>query len=340
MKRIFTILSFIVFHHTLAADGDTLGRQVKHKFITTEFGHTKWGLYRIPDQTRTKYPVIVFMHGVGEAGSTEADLSRLLTHGTPWLISQGTNLEAINPINGQLVKFISIALQNPTWSAEITDVMFALKNDPAFKERVDWRGVYVTGLSAGGQNCMNSLLTSQAITDSIRAIVPMSSAGANWTNISWARHKPVWAFHGLADQVAPYQNTQRFCDSIPGSRWTKLPNGHGPWNPYYSMSYRESISGISMNIYEWMLSKFPTGAVSIGSGTGTPVAPIAELLVNRKVIQLKSTRTVYYTIFSIHGQLLLSGTIRPGINNISMESFAAGLYLLKTELKTYRINLL
>lgn len=338
MKQILTILFFLTYT-AYAADGDTLGRQVKHRFVTTEFGHTKWGLYRIPDQTTAKYPVIIFMHGTGENGNVEDSLYKILRYGPPWLIAQGTNLQAVNPTNGQLVKFISIALQNPTWSAEITDVMFALKNDPAFKERVDWRGVYVTGLSAGGQNCMNSLLTSQNITDSIRAIVPMSSAGANWTNISWARHKPVWAFHGLTDQVAPYQNTQRFCDSVPGSKWTKLPNGHGPWNPYYSMNYRETIAGISMNIYEWMLSKFPTGAVGIAPDPATKPQQYSDWVQSGKMISFRAHKASGFTIYDTNGRAVLTGSFKVGRHELYL-NLPPGVYFLQSYFFSKKIIIL
>lgn len=263
MKKVLFIILFSIFTvFGFANDGDVLANQIKHKFVTTSFGHTKWGLYNLPDGTATKYPVIVFMHGVGESGSTEADLSKLLKHGTPWLLSQEVNLSFTNPINGRQSKFISIAIQNPTWSTEITDVFYALKNDPILKDRVDWRGVFVTGLSAGGQNCMNSLLTSINITDSIRGIVPMSSAGYNSTNIMWAVGKPVWAFHGLQDATTPYQVTQGFINIV-GGRWTQLPITHSGWNNIYTVVYKENINGFLVNIYEWMLMQMPTQVLAL-----------------------------------------------------------------------------
>lgn len=263
MKRIlFIILFSILSIFGFSADGDTLANQVKHKFITTQFGHTKWGLYNIPDGIATKYPVIIFMHGVGEAGSTEADLGKLLKYGTPWLLSQNIPLTFNNPMTGVQSKFISVAIQNPTWSTEINDVFYALKNDPILKNRIDWRGIFVTGLSAGGQNCMNSLLTSMNITDSIRGIVPMSSAGYNSTNILWAVGKPVWAFHGLQDATTPYQVTQGFINSV-GGRWTQLPITHGGWNNLYTIIYRENINGFIVNIYEWMLMQMSVQVVAL-----------------------------------------------------------------------------
>lgn len=226
-------------------------KQIDKQFVITEWGHKKWGKYCLPDDTTNKYPLIVFFHGLGETGSTQASLSKLNSHGTPYLLNQGTPLEFTSPKTGKKQRFISLALQDQYWSPDVSQVLYAIENDDILKNRVDMSAIFLTGLSAGGQQILNGVTTSAVISNKIKGIVPMSSAA--WSNISNAnlwKGKPTWAFHGLQDTVAAYQVTQGFINNC-GGKWTKLPTGHGNWNSVYSPSYKED----GMNIYEWMLNQ-------------------------------------------------------------------------------------
>ena len=232
-------------------------KQINRQFAITEWGNKQWGKYCLPDNTTNKYPVIVFFHGVGETGSTEASLSKLNTHGIPWLLNSGVALEFENPKTKKKQRFISLALQDQYFSPELSRILFILQNDEILKNRVDLNNIFLTGLSAGGQMILNGVTTSSEISAKVKAIVPMSAA--SWTNrtdaqISYWKGKPTWAFHGKADKVAAYQNTEKFINSC-GGKWTQLPSGHGDWNSIYTPNYKELIDGYNMNIYEWLASK-------------------------------------------------------------------------------------
>lgn len=240
-----------------------IGNQQTRQFTINQWGSKKWGLYKLPDATEKKYPVIIFMHGRGEAGTTESDLSKLLTHGVPYILSQGTALTFTNPLTGLQNSFISIALQDPYWSPDITEMMFIIDNDPVLKSRIDQNGIFVTGLSAGGQMCINSILTIAEITNRIRAVVPMSAAGGvNDANYPLGVGKPIWAFHGKQDTVCPYQITESFVSHL-GGKWTQLPLGHGGWNGVFTTSFKDWVNGFYVTIYEWLLMQMPVPVLSI-----------------------------------------------------------------------------
>ncbi len=257
---IFLILSFFTPDHLNAASGDAFYSHTKRLYTITPWGHTRWGLEYLPDDFNTttqKYPIIVYFHGTGETGSTEGSLSNLLYNGPSNFIAfSNYNMQFVNPNTGQVQKFIYIALQSAYWSPDINEVWYVLKNDPRLKDRIS--NIFYTGLSAGGQQTMMSVLTNQEMASGITAIVPMSSAGFDRTGIKFAKNSTVksWCFHGLADNVCAWQITSDFNDSLGSSRsrWTQSPSIHGNWNLLYTSNYREVINGKAMNIYEWMLS--------------------------------------------------------------------------------------
>lgn len=241
IKLLTILLSFISF----SSYAQTIGNQLKVKVIVTQYGHTKWALVYKPKDFDSlplkKYPVIVYNHGVGETGSTENDLNKLLWNGVPNVIATTGNMKFGDK------EFIVLSIQDRYWSPIAEESYYAIKNDPLIKNRIDTNGIFYTGLSAGGAETINAICSDRKIT----AIVPMSAAGAvTWANMN--KKVKVWAFHGLGDQVCTYLTTERLIDSL-GGKWTPLPTNHGPW-PYYGKDYKEMINGVLMNIYEFMLS--------------------------------------------------------------------------------------
>ncbi|PWT95472.1 MAG: hypothetical protein C5B52_17770 [Bacteroidetes bacterium] len=241
----------------------TLGNQQVMQFDIG--GGTKvWGLLYVPpadpaNPTET-FPLVIFNHGSGEIGSTQADLSKLIRWGTPWLISTGNKMEFIDPRTGVKRRFMSLALQASSWSPRISWTKYVTQN-LLFKApyRVDRNEVYVTGLSAGGDETLQ-YVTTDGYAQDIAATVPMSPAGGPFTNVvvPVALGIRSWGFAGTAGDN-PYLGTLTdFTNSLnsaaPGyARMTTYNCGHGCWNDHYNPSYRETIDGKSMNIYEWML---------------------------------------------------------------------------------------
>ncbi len=223
-----------------------------------------WGLLYVPTpdplNPTESFPLIIFEHGLGEVGSTQSDLNKLLSWGTPWLVSTGNKMSFTDPRTGIKRRFMCLALQGQSLAPYKSWVKYVLDNY-LFKSpyRVDQNAVYITGLSSGGDQTLQ-MVTTDGYAQYIAATVPMSPGGGPFTNATVPAALGIrsWAFAGTAGDN-PYLGTATdFTNSLnalmPGyARLTTYPCGHGCWNTHYDPNYRETIAGKSMNIYEWML---------------------------------------------------------------------------------------
>ena len=205
------------------------------------------------DSSNKKYPLIFFLHGIGELGNGTSDLKNMLRAGLPHLISK-KNFPADFQSGDKHFSFIVIAPQfkhRPT-SAEANSVLqYMLK-----RYRVDTSRIYVTGLSMGGG------VTWELTADfggSVAAAVPV--CGGSWPDDKRAAriaglNLPVWAFHNKDDKTVPVSYSTDWVSKInshhpaPAARITTWPTGgHDAWDKTYDPAYKEN----DMNVYEWML---------------------------------------------------------------------------------------
>lgn len=225
----------------------------------------------------TKYPMILFLHGMGELGDgSAANLPKVLRNGPPKLIANGTFPTSFT-VNGQTHRFIVISPQFVAWpqGAQIDAVInYAIAN-----YKVDPTRVYVTGLSMGGGATWDYAGNTANLNyvQRIAAISPI--CGASSPSIYRARtianyNLPVWAFHNQGDPTAPVSYTNDYVQLInsvvpaanPQARKTIYQvSGHDAWTQAYNPNYREN----GMNMYEWMLQY--TRPNPPGSGNAAPI---------------------------------------------------------------------
>src|SRR3954466_6233829 len=60
-----------------------------------------------------KYPLIIFLHGIGERGNGTSELPYILTQGLPKYINEGANMTYT--VNGETESFIVLSPQLPKW---------------------------------------------------------------------------------------------------------------------------------------------------------------------------------------------------------------------------------
>lgn len=195
----------------------------------------------------TDYPLMIFIHGLGENGNGTSELDRVLSNGPPRLIDVD---QWPNPR-----PFVVLSPQRSgggcTSSAEIEAFIdFALAD-----YSIDAGRVYLTGLSCGAIGSWN--YAGNFTNQKLAAMVPIAgngnpafnSAGCDLANL------PIWAFHGDADgTVAPGGTTGPIgnllaCSSPPpfDVRQTIYPGvGHNSWRRTYDLS-------AGHDIYAWML---------------------------------------------------------------------------------------
>ena len=94
-----------------------IGRQNVDQFPCTSWGTIAYGLTWLPTDYTTnltqRYPLLIFLHGVGETGNGVGGLYTLLNTGLPQTIANGWDPEAVNPADGQNYKFIVVSPHAP-----------------------------------------------------------------------------------------------------------------------------------------------------------------------------------------------------------------------------------
>ena len=215
----------------------------------------------------TRYPVIIFLHGIGEKGNGTSDLSRITGLALPRMIAQG------NPMkfywNGKWETFIVISPQLSNaygdWSNFYVEEMIkhattTLRGDP--------NRVFLTGLSLGGGAVFR---IGSALAPKLAGIAPVcpTCQGVNWQTIA-AANLPVWTFHAKDDGVASWTCSQNPVNAINSynpavkAKATLWADGnHWIWDRAYDPAYNWQ----SPNLYEWFL-----GQNKLSPGNAAPVA--------------------------------------------------------------------
>lgn len=200
------------------------------------------------------YPLLVFLHGVGEKGNSMLDhnvLSRLLIHGPPELISQ----------KKWAPKYPMIVVSPQCVSYFDTAAMRNFMNYIIKTYRVNIHRIYFTGLSLGA-NGVFQYMTQYGDQSYVAAAFPMSAAYENHPNIANLSNIPIWTFCGENDYsifpklVMTIDDLNKFNPPVK-AKITGFPGiGHDCWDLVYSGSGMgtedKNYAPFNMSIYDWM----------------------------------------------------------------------------------------
>jgi hypothetical protein len=281
-----------------------------------------------------KYPVVIFLHGLGERGANSTDPATLQTsistverNGPPKLVKYGTQFPFI---------LISPQLKSnygdwPSWY--VNEVIDYCKT----YLRIDERRIYLTGLSLGGGG---TWWTAQDFPKQFAAIAPVCGS-RNTTSkacLLAAENLPVWAFHGDADTTVPYTRSVNMVNAInactptpnPLAKITIYPGvSHNSWDRAYSNDHTYQ----NPSVYEWMLSYTNT----INGGNKIPLAnagaDISQNLPTNSVV-LSGSGTDSDGTISTYAWSQLSGPSNATLTNVATASLTAssliaGTYIFK-----------
>jgi predicted peptidase len=205
------------------------------------------------EQSSGNYPLLVFLHGVGECGNSSEDVGNLdlvLIHGPPHLIHNGR----WTPPYPMIV--VSPQCHDKDWQPEKVDefIRYVANN-----YRMNQSRVYLTGLSMGGDGVYR-YLSEMGSRSLVAAAVVICGEG----NAAEARNAkvPIWVFHGEFDDVVPLQTAIEMVEGFSNAleaRLTVYPNlGHGGWSETYDLSgmgkESEKYDPYDISIYDWLLT--------------------------------------------------------------------------------------
>lgn len=138
-----------------------------------------------------KWPVLVFMHGIGEvnANASDATLGALTKHSLPRIVE--------DPKFDYPFIVISPQINNDGWVNHAAEIGAALDRVQS-EFNGDPKRSYLTGLSYGG---VGTLAVGIALADRIAALMPVTPGGSvsNWDMRSKIANKPIWFFLGVKD---------------------------------------------------------------------------------------------------------------------------------------------
>jgi len=275
------------FTHFCAIAGDLVGISDSSQRVTlhpegTTASPLGYGEYLPPDYGDPGLsPLLVFLHGSGESGDGSAEqLANLANTAIPSYIAFDgwpddrpfVVLAPQHEITGDLspysvcdtVEFggsCALTLQHDLGHPEPGSICFTPHEIATFLSYaiatydVDPNRVYLTGLSCGAFGAWEYLSTNGDA--QVTAVVPIAGEGRPaWATAGCALGAvPIWAFHGLMDDVVnpagsiePVTDLQS-CPSSPArdARLTTYPDAdHDSWTPTYAI-------GADNDIYTWML---------------------------------------------------------------------------------------
>jgi predicted peptidase len=205
------------------------------------------------DSTSKNYPLLVFVHGMGQLSSGTAKLSSITEIGVTKLVQQ-QQLPASFTVNGKAHSLIVAAPQFTNWAtaADLNSFIDFMVET----YRVDASRIYIAGFNMGGAVALEF---AGAYPDKVAAIVPI--AGPSWadekrSSTIASNGIGLWAFHNTEDKVVMADVSKKIVEKVnsfnpkSAAKLTLFTSGdHDAWTKATDPSYKEN----GMNIYEWML---------------------------------------------------------------------------------------
>jgi hypothetical protein len=206
----------------------------------------------------TLYPLIIFLHGIGERGNGTTELSRVAGNAIPKYINAGHKMRFY--WNGKWETFLVLSPQLSNgygwWQDFYIEEMIKYAKANL---RIDTNRIALTGLSLGGGGVWiySTAQGNAQKLSSIGTVCPTCDF-VNWCNIG-SNNLPTWAFHATNDGTVPYTCTIGAINAIGNCAGNEAKpyltlfsnGGHFIWDAAYDTTYNNQ----NPNIYEWFLGQ-------------------------------------------------------------------------------------
>ena len=208
------------------ADEPATGKQVEQKLDLGDGQSIEFLLYLPEDyDPDKKFPFMLFLHGRGESNGPLAIVKKW---GPPRIVDEGKSMP-----------YIIASPQCPRtsfWSqAGEQEKLVKLLEHLEKSYPIDAGRIYLTGLSMGG---FGSWTLAATHPDKFAAVVPICGRG-NVADAEKLKTVPIWAWHGLSDNVVKPAGTEDMVNAIREAggtsiRYTSLEEiGHNSWSSAY-----------------------------------------------------------------------------------------------------------
>jgi len=206
----------------------------------------------------TKYPLIIFLHGIGERGDGVNNLPSVLGQGIPKNINEGHTMRFF--WNGKWETFLVLSPQLSTnygdWQNFYVEEMIKYAKQNL---RIDPDRIFLTGLSLGGGGVWRYASTSASFASELAGIAPVCGTCSMVSPANIVNAKlPVWAFHALDDgtvgsgcTTSAIQNINNLNPAVKPLMTLYASGGHYIWNRSYDTEYNYH----DPNLYEWFLGQ-------------------------------------------------------------------------------------
>jgi predicted peptidase len=172
----------------------------------------------------TRYPTLVFLHGIGEAGSDGQKCT-----------SVGIG-PAIAKRNGSFPFIVVFPQTGWDWTSETSEkIMLDALADAKKNYSIDDTRVAVTGMSSGGKGAW---VLGARHPEIFAALVPMGGFAA-YDEVPRLTRTPIWALHNSGDFIVPVGGTREMVKRIkaagnPNLKYTEFQTGgHNCWDEAY-----------------------------------------------------------------------------------------------------------
>lgn len=309
----------------------SLGQTWGPKFVSMTWGSGGYyeylpAGYDDPGNAGKKYPVILFIHGIGEQGNGTSDLNRVRTVGFPTVINSG-NFPSSFTVNGNSYSFIAIVPQFSGWpsASQVDNILNYIQAN----YRADETRLYLTGLSMGGGVTWDYASSSPAAANRLAAILPVcgaTSPNSTRNQIMANANLPVLATHNSLDPTVPVSYTHGFVDGM-NSYGVNPPAVKVIWNVAihnaWSQTYDpyEKLTG-NLNAYEWLLQ------YSRGSATPPPPPPLSVSIASNVAVSCNGLSNGSATVTASGGAApySYSWNTSPVQTTATASNLAAGSY--------------
>lgn len=274
MRPVITLLLFIVLvagcngasNSAVNRLGDDGNKGFMVKSLKRGIWTRKYGLF-VPlsyhPGTTQKYPVIIFLHGIGEgAGLGEGDHKNLTVGIAPSIARKAGKLDFI----------VLFPQSDGSWNpdSDYTSDMFTALANTVREYPVDSDRIILTGISTGGAG---TWAIGAKYADQFAAIVPMASNGSNQSDAARLTHTPVRAYCSVFGDVFAGWNDQGMVHRIKSinpsadAQFIATPTfGHDCWENVYN----------SEEFYEWAKKQRRNSGIAAPSASAPPSAPSAS----------------------------------------------------------------